>query len=312
MTLHDMAVRSILRGGVHYRDVFDTNLPGIDWAMAGVRRAFGWGYEVCARVDLVVIGGRGRGCCSCGCGGPAGPGTRVAWLAAAAAMFYPFTSEFNHVQRDPWMLLPAVVAARLRLRPGASEPARSASRRSVRCSKGFVWGVAVWVKPHVVVPAVAVWVVSAVLIARRESGRPCSATSRACSLGGLLAGAAGRRVARRHRRVAALPRRVPELEPGLHRPTCRRRGHAVRYRPFYCFRPWSLLHFVALPLALLALLGSPRAARGPDRATPARRWSTPPPRANGRGARALLAALYLGWLRQAVSSRRGSTTSRCR
>src|SRR5262245_54358801 len=56
VTLHDMAVRSMLRGGVHYRDVFDTNLPGIDWLMAGVRAAFGWSYEALRIADLVVIG----------------------------------------------------------------------------------------------------------------------------------------------------------------------------------------------------------------------------------------------------------------
>ena len=49
VTLHDMAVRSMLRGGVHYRDVFDTNLPGIDWLMAGVRFAAGWRSEALAR-----------------------------------------------------------------------------------------------------------------------------------------------------------------------------------------------------------------------------------------------------------------------
>src|SRR5687768_14319118 len=57
VTLHDMAVRSMLRGGVHYRDVFDTNLPGIDWLMAGVRFAFGWSYEVLRAADLVVMTG---------------------------------------------------------------------------------------------------------------------------------------------------------------------------------------------------------------------------------------------------------------
>ena len=56
VTLHDMVARSILRGGVPYHDVFDTNLPGIDWAMAVVRRLFGWSYEVLRAVDLVVIG----------------------------------------------------------------------------------------------------------------------------------------------------------------------------------------------------------------------------------------------------------------
>src|SRR5262245_28407348 len=55
VTLHDMAVRSMLRGGIHYRDVFDTNLPGIDWAMAGTRLSFGWSYEALRAVDLVVI-----------------------------------------------------------------------------------------------------------------------------------------------------------------------------------------------------------------------------------------------------------------
>ncbi|MCE9567032.1 MAG: hypothetical protein K8U57_33940, partial [Planctomycetes bacterium] len=46
VTLYDMAARSILHGGVYYRDVFDTNLPGIAWAMAVVRYLFGWSYEV--------------------------------------------------------------------------------------------------------------------------------------------------------------------------------------------------------------------------------------------------------------------------
>src|SRR5438046_9289474 len=55
VTLHDMAVRSMLRGGVHYRDVFDTNLPGIDWSMAVVRLLFGWSYEALRAADLVVI-----------------------------------------------------------------------------------------------------------------------------------------------------------------------------------------------------------------------------------------------------------------
>src|SRR6478672_7961377 len=53
VTLHDMAVRGMLRGGVHYRDVFDTNLPGIDWAMALVRVVFGWSYETLRACDLV-------------------------------------------------------------------------------------------------------------------------------------------------------------------------------------------------------------------------------------------------------------------
>jgi hypothetical protein len=115
VTLHDMVVRTILRGGVVYRDVFDTNLPGIDWCMALVRAVFGWSYEALRAVDLFVIGASVAVLCGwvrrCG-----GTGYAVAWFVAAAALFYPFLSEFSHVQRDPWMLLPAIVAARLRLK----------------------------------------------------------------------------------------------------------------------------------------------------------------------------------------------------
>src|SRR6185436_1873294 len=80
----------------------------------GVRAVFGWSYEVLRAFDLVVIAAevwlligwvRRAG----------GTSSSVAWLAAAAALFYPFISEFSHVQRDPWLLLPALVAARMRL-----------------------------------------------------------------------------------------------------------------------------------------------------------------------------------------------------
>ncbi|MFO0822339.1 MAG: hypothetical protein U0792_04360 [Gemmataceae bacterium] len=114
VTLYDMAARSILRGGVYYRDVFDTNLPGVTWVMASVRFVFGWSYEalrvfdllvIAAEVALLIVWVRKAG----------GSAAAAAWFAAAAALFYLGTSEFNHIQRDPWMLLPALVAARLRL-----------------------------------------------------------------------------------------------------------------------------------------------------------------------------------------------------
>ncbi|MBN9119732.1 MAG: hypothetical protein J0I06_11340, partial [Planctomycetes bacterium] len=96
VTLHDMVARTMLRGGVHYRDVFDTNLPGIDWSMAAVRYLFGRSYEVLRAVDLVVIGATVAVLCGfvrrCG-----GTGYAVAWFVTAAVLFYPFQSEFTHV-----------------------------------------------------------------------------------------------------------------------------------------------------------------------------------------------------------------------
>src|SRR4051812_16662984 len=46
VTLYDMAARAILSGGVHYRDVFDTNLPGYPLLLAGIRWLFGNSMEV--------------------------------------------------------------------------------------------------------------------------------------------------------------------------------------------------------------------------------------------------------------------------
>jgi hypothetical protein len=299
VTLHDMAARSILRGGVHYRDVFDTNLPGIDWAMAGVRAAFGWSYEVLRAVDLVVFAGIVAVLCRwlrrCG-----GTGYAVAWFVVAAALWYPFTSEFNHVQRDPWMLLPAVAAAWLRLKQvGRAGTGRPLFGPAVL--EGLVWGAAVWVKPHVVIPALAVWAVSAVLMLRYELRRRVGADFAGLLLGGLLAGAPG---------VAWLVATGawPEfLDIFLNwNPDYLSDVESVgsRFdRSFACFRPWSVLHLAALPLAALALWearvwsrrsGEPAQVNAPG-------WLYLPATSDSvAAARALLAAMYLAWFAQTV------------
>lgn len=273
VTLHDMAARSILRGGVHYRDVFDTNLPGIDWAMALIRSLFGWSYEVLRAFDLLVVGSVVAVVCfwlrHCGIAN-----YTIAWFVAATAMFYPFTSEFNHVQRDVWLLLPAVIAAWLRVkqveRGGTGKPL---FRDAVL--EGFVWGLAVWVKPHVLIPALAVWVTSVVLLSRSESRKRLSADFAGLLLGGILAGLPG---------VLWLvatgawpyflniflnwnPSYLADSFPLADR----------LHKLFTCFGVWSLLHFGAIPLAVVGL------------------WN-----ARTHSPRALLAAFYLAWLVQAV------------
>ena len=283
VTLHDMAARAILRGGVHYRDVFDTNLPGIDWAMALIRAAFGWGYEVLRAFDLLVIGAEVAvlGVWLRRAGGSV---ASVAWFVAAAALFYPFTTEFSHVQRDPWMFLPAVVAAWLRVRhiapglPGVPEDTRRERRAMWSVLEGFIWGLAVWVKPHVVVPALAVWVVSAVFLKRAK--RSVRRDLLALVGGGLLAGLPG---------VAwlvgtgAWPYFVDVftnwnpsyVADGL----ATMPGRATLI--FECFRPWGVLHFGAIPLAVAWLWRMRDAARS------------------------ILAALYLGFLLQGVVIQKG-------
>jgi hypothetical protein len=322
VTLHDMSVRAMLRGGVHYRDVFDTNLPGIDWAMASVRLLLGWSYETLRAVDLLVIAAevalllvwvRRAG----------GTGYSVAWLAAAAALFYPFSSEFNHMQRDPWLLLPALAAARLRL-ARTTKPMLSAISQSMTSEtplpsppqlkilfgrsvlEGMVWGVAVWVKPHVVIPALALWVVSAITLARRESVRRILLDLAGLVTGGLIVGAAG---------VAwligtgAWPYFLdvflnwnPSYLDDMWGSSLARFNYT-----FYCFRPWSILHNAAIPLAIVALWEARVWSRRPGE--PYRIWGrwlyTPAGSESAATARALLAAFYLGWLGQAILLQKG-------
>jgi hypothetical protein len=323
VTLHDMAVRTMLRGGIHYRDVFDTNLPGIDWAMASVRLLLGWSYEALRAVDLLVIAVevafllvwvRRAG----------GADYSVAWLAAAAALFYPFTSEFNHMQRDPWLLLPALAAARLRLwrttkpilfaigRPpeggtavSSPPPLKIPFRWSVL--EGMAWGAAVWVKPHVMVPAAALWIVSAIVLARRETRRRILLDLAGLVTGGLIAGAAG---------VAwligtgAWPYFLDVFLNWNPSYLADMWGEAIArfIRTFHCFRPWSILHYAAISLAILALWEARAWSRQPGE--PGRVWGTPWFYTSAGSesvavTRALLGAFYLGWLAQAVFLQKG-------
>jgi hypothetical protein len=305
VTLYDMAARAVLRGGVHYRDVFDTNLPGIVWLMAGIRAALGWSYEAMRAVDLLIIAAeiwllvwwiRRTGA----------PRYTIAWFVAAAVMFYLSTSEFSHMQRDPWLLLPALIAARLRVtrveRSGSENPV---FRRGVL--EGTWWGCAVWIKPHVVVPAFALWVVSAVLCARKEPGSRIRKDLAGLLLGGALVGAAG---------IAWLvasgtwpyfldvvlkwnPNYIRGVLPGA----AERLVECIE-----ALRPWGLLYLAALPLAVVALWearafsstpGEPRKVH----ASP--RIYLPADTELVAGVRAMFAAFFLGWFAQTIVLQKG-------
>src|SRR5262249_41979112 len=114
----DLCTRTVLRGGVLYRDALENNFPGMLWLHALVRSLLGWQSEVLRGADLLVIGAAiwllARQL-------PSGePGPRLA-LAAGLFLFYFSTSEWCHCQRDPWLLLPALLALAL-------AQARSASK----------------------------------------------------------------------------------------------------------------------------------------------------------------------------------------
>ncbi|QJW97434.1 hypothetical protein [Frigoriglobus tundricola] len=128
-TLYAVAARAVASGGVHYRDVFDTNPPGFVWLLCGVRGVLGTSSEALRLTDLLLVGLVTAGLLWWARKAGADRAA-VAWAAAAGAAFYPFTHEFNHVQRDVWMMLPAGAALVLRLRR-AEDPTPPAPLRSL-------------------------------------------------------------------------------------------------------------------------------------------------------------------------------------
>jgi hypothetical protein len=306
VTLYDLAARAVLRGGVHYRDVFDTNLPGMVWLHLAIRSLFGWRSESMRAVDLLIVGmvvallvrwlrilGVSRG-------------ARV-WTVVALCGFYLSTPEINHCQRDVWMLLPALGAAHLRVRQLAvlARPETPwYTLGSWAVIEGACWGIAFWIKPHVIVPAAVCWLVGVAWLCMRAGRPPDSVVgpSSGCQLGRVLVVDAGGLVA-----GGLFVGGVGilwlwssgtwpyfwEVFLGWNPEYCAHTATMTR-RPrdlFKCFRPWGRLHFAALPLALWGVCGFLTCARSGKPA--------------GVAGRPLLAAFYLGWLLQALYVQKG-------
>jgi hypothetical protein len=264
LTLYDVAARNILAGGVHYRDVFDTNLPGFVWALAGVRAALGPSWEAVRAVDLLVVAGA-VGLLAAVAGRAGATPVGRAWFLAGAALFYPFTPEINHCQRDVWMLLPAAGAVLLRLRRLTGDSRLSPFAGGL--VEGAGWGLAVWVKPHALLPAAAVWLATA----RRPDWVRDAA---GYVLGGGLVGLAGVGYLVGSGTWQAFGEVFTVWNQGYFARTRAELPHRLPLELVY-FPPWSYLHLAAVPLAVVRL----RRGDAPGRA---------------------LAALYLAWAGQAL------------
>ncbi len=278
---YDLCARSVLRGGVHYREVFDSNLPGIVWIHLLIRSLFGWSSEVLRLADLLVVTSivallvrlpfvaeRSR--------------TLHLWLAVWCYAFYFSTSEVCHCQRDTWMLLFALLAFRLRIQAVVHSECMG-MRRSLL--EGMFWACGFWIKPFIVVIGLPVLLWGWVLLRRRGA----TWTSLACDglgvlLGGVVVGALG---------IAWLMGTgswpyfldlvlhwMPEYQQvvvpswGLRR--------FMLFKLEQRFFPWSLLHLALFPLGFLAMRESWRKDR------------------ESVVARALFAILTLAWLLQAL------------
>lgn len=306
LTLYDVAARNIMSGGVHYRDVFDTNLPGFVWTLVGIRRIFGPSTEAVRLIDLAIVG---TICVVLARLAKAGGATRrgLAWFAVGVAAYYPFTTEFCHTQRDVWMLLPALFALCLRLRRITREPLATPRTFWDGWREGLLWGVAVWIKPHVMFPALCVWLISMRWLPRgAQSARRTIRNDFLGNLaGGSLLGIAG---------VAWLVltgtwKEFLEvfLKWNSHYMQSVFDEFAMRAADqLFYFVPWSFLQPLAILFAILDLtrgrFGSPNTTAPPYyflRLFPA--WlEEPTALRRAQMVRTLLAALYLGWVAQSL------------
>jgi hypothetical protein len=186
--MYDLCARRVLAGDVHYRDLLETNFPGIVWLHMAIRSVVGWQSEALRAVDVAIVAAsvwlltRWLP-----------PGWARVFAATVLFAFYLTTSEWCHCQRDVWMLLPALAALGLRARQG-DRLVRShgglAARVGRAALEGAMWAAACWIKPFVAVPALAAWLV--VARAARSAGLGRLATDfLALVAGGLAVGAAG-------------------------------------------------------------------------------------------------------------------------
>lgn len=283
--LYDLAARNVLQGGVAYRDIFDTNFPGMVWLHVFVRSIFGWSSEALRAVDLLVVG--------------ASLMLMVAWpvrlssrgrvlLVACGFAVYFVTGESCHVQRDVWMLLPALSALRLRqmqvdrLRAGQI---KKATIFRWALGEGIVWGLAFWIKPFVAIPALACWVVGWLLARRqvRDARPPFFHDLLGLFVGGsmvivlgvlwlLATGAWSSMLEVFTQWNPEYLTRTPEWGPRL-------------LFPLIAFLPWGFVHLLAVPLAVVRLNRDVRSGQSFS----------------------LFAAFYLAWLAQSFLIQKGLT-----
>jgi hypothetical protein len=294
-TLYDVCARNILSGGVHYRDVFDNNFPGIVWLHVLIRSLLGWSHEAIRLVDLLFLTGSllllanwlklvGRS-----------RAVQV-WTVALCFLFYFSTTEMCHCQRDPWAFLPALAGLSLRCRQVSrlAAPSVSAWRTLAWAAmEGVCWGAAVWIKPQFMVPAFTCWLMSALQIARASSQGRLRLLSDLAGLlcGGLLTGGVGIAWLMA---TGAWPAFLDIfLDWNREYLLVSRRQWGVTWL-VWRLRPWGLVHLVAMPVALVILF---QGIKSRGRRTPAASLLECTP--------ALLAALYLGWVLQVLLLQQG-------
>lgn len=164
VSYYDIQARTVLKGGVLYRDMVEPNFPGVVWIHMGVRSLLGWSTIAIRSFDLIMF--------SCIVILLARfVSAKYFQLSFLLVLTYYSSSEWCHVQRDTWLLIPAVLGITLRYRQWERITNANSSTKTVfihALLEGMVWGAGVWLKPHLVIPALAVWICSLFMLSIRR------------------------------------------------------------------------------------------------------------------------------------------------
>ena len=281
--LFDLHARMLASGKVLYQDILEPNLPGVIWIHSIVRTVAGQSSEAMRGFDLLVFGGlmvlSYHWLRQCGISRAGGTATVL-----SASVFYLSGSEWIHCQRDTWMLAVTMLAATLRCRSLANRNALSSIQTGLlSITEGLVWGVGIWLKPYVVLVAIAVWLVT---VRHNSSLRLAAFDSLGLLIGGLLAGLAGLGWMLGTGCLTAFLEQSREWNP--HYFTARSAQWTLdRFVPMAIrFLPWMLLH----PLAALVSLSRIRQAL-----TTSSSGKAEPGNSDGALRSTILAAIYLAW-----------------
>jgi len=284
---YSIQARNVLSGGVLYRDMFEPNLPGVVWIHMGIRQFAGDSWVAIRCADLLIFGAiawlltrlfRLMGL----------PPLTIAFAVAVLFLYYCSLWQGCHCQRDLWMLLPSLIALLIRQSQVIASLAPTIARpwRDLRQSmlEGGTWAIAFWIKPHVIVPALAVVFLSW-LIVRRPRWMFMDAAG--LLLAGTVMGAVGSAWLIRVNAWESFWDTMRNWNPEYVQIASQ--SIPLSRRLFLVTRlfPWSLVHLVAIPVAsvrIYSFLRNVHLQHGPT------------VRSSVTGV--LLSTMYLGWLLQ--------------
>ncbi len=249
--LYDLESRWLEDGVLPYRDIVEANFPGVLVIHSCTRKLLGPSGEALRIVDLVIfslillVGFRLISLASRNL-------LSGAWFAVFGLLFYLSQSEWCHCQRDTWLLLPALLGGLLRTNQvRRSERTNNLMTFAHSLVEGLVWGAGIWLKPHLVIVCVVLWVLSLFIL---TGVRRKFVDASGLLAGGLIAGAVGLGWLIQVGAFEAFVTSLSEWNPGYLAARTENWTQKRYVEMSFRLAPWTLLHLVAIPISLWSIV----------------------------------------------------------